>query len=149
MDVRDTLYYKLLGICSFVVAPPTFFLLMWTRGPRGFLSLFTGLVSVCTVILLIVAYFRLLSCKKYSDSDSKNILSHIIFPMAVVGLIVLFLFAIDMPIGLTIWLAISYCVLLFGLVTIRDKYFNIESANLLIDIGYVLGLILIIYTFCF
>lgn len=52
-------------------------------------------------------------------------------------------------ISLLIWMILSYSLLLIGLIVIRNKNFNIQSSNLLIDCGYVLGLILFVYTFLF
>lgn len=149
MNIRDSLYYKLLGIASWIIVPPTFGLLMWTRGPRGFASLFSGILSLGTIIPLFISYCSLLSINKLSDLEAKNILSGFGYPILSGGILGLCLLWKTIPMPLFIWLILSYSLLLIGLIVMHYKKFNIQSSNLLIDCGYMLGLILIVYTFLY
>ena len=57
-NLRSKHYYKIIGIASWVLVPPAFWLLAWARGPRGFASL-AGLFSVSFAIWLAGIYIAL------------------------------------------------------------------------------------------
>lgn len=148
MNIRNSLYYKLLGIASWIIAPPTFWLLKWVREPRG-VCLISCLLSVGTIFTLVKAYYSLRSINKISDLQAKKILSDLGYPILLAGILGVGVLWKTIPMPLFIWLILSYSSLLIGLIIIRDKDFNIQSSNLLIDCGYVLGGILIFSAFLF
>ena len=70
-QLRGKIYYQLVGFASLFIVPFAYMLLDWVRGPRGFASLFVGLLLAPIIVGLPILYIAII-IKAYSDNNTMN-----------------------------------------------------------------------------